>query len=46
MERTVQTPDGRTLAVQEAGDPEGKAVLVHMGSPPEVHSWLSGWLSE
>jgi pimeloyl-ACP methyl ester carboxylesterase len=37
MERTVQTPDGRTLAVQEAGDPGGKAVLVHMGSPNSRH---------
>jgi pimeloyl-ACP methyl ester carboxylesterase len=37
MERTVQTPDGRTLAVQEAGDPGGKPVLVHMGSPNSRH---------
>ena len=37
MEHTVQTPDGRTLAVQEAGDPGGKAVLVHMGSPNSRH---------
>jgi pimeloyl-ACP methyl ester carboxylesterase len=37
MERTVQTPDGRILAVQEAGDPAGKAVLVHMGSPNSRH---------
>jgi pimeloyl-ACP methyl ester carboxylesterase len=37
MERTVQTPDGRTLAVEEAGDPRGKAVLVHMGSPNSRH---------
>jgi pimeloyl-ACP methyl ester carboxylesterase len=37
MERTVQTPDGRTLAVQEAGDPAGKAVLVHMGTPNSRH---------
>ena len=33
MERTVQTPDGRTLAVQDVGDPDGKPVIVHMGSP-------------
>ena len=33
MERTVQTPDGRTLAVQDAGDPAGLPVLVHMGTP-------------
>ena len=37
MERTVQTPDGRTLAVEEAGDPEGKPVLVHMGTPNSRH---------
>jgi pimeloyl-ACP methyl ester carboxylesterase len=37
MEHTVQTPDGRTLAVQEVGDPGGKAVLVHMGSPNSRH---------
>jgi pimeloyl-ACP methyl ester carboxylesterase len=37
VERTVQTPDGRTLAVQEAGDREGRAVLVHMGSPNSRH---------
>jgi pimeloyl-ACP methyl ester carboxylesterase len=33
MERTVRTPDGRTLAVQEAGDPDGRPVLVHNGTP-------------
>jgi pimeloyl-ACP methyl ester carboxylesterase len=33
MERTVRTPDGRTLAVQEAGDPRGVPVLVHAGTP-------------
>ncbi len=27
MERTVQTADGRTLAVQENGDPDGIPVL-------------------
>jgi pimeloyl-ACP methyl ester carboxylesterase len=32
-ERTVQTPDGRILAVQESGDSAGKPVLVHMGTP-------------
>jgi pimeloyl-ACP methyl ester carboxylesterase len=37
MERTVQTPDGRILAVQEAGDPAGRPVLVHMGSPMSRH---------
>jgi pimeloyl-ACP methyl ester carboxylesterase len=33
VERTVRTPDGRTLAVQESGDPAGRPVLVHTGTP-------------
>jgi pimeloyl-ACP methyl ester carboxylesterase len=33
VERTVRTPDGRTLAVEIGGDPAGKPVLVHMGTP-------------
>jgi pimeloyl-ACP methyl ester carboxylesterase len=33
MERTVRTPDGRVLAVQESGDPTGSPVLVHNGTP-------------
>jgi pimeloyl-ACP methyl ester carboxylesterase len=33
MERTVQTPDGRTLAVEDTGDPAGRPILVHMGTP-------------
>jgi pimeloyl-ACP methyl ester carboxylesterase len=33
VERTVRTPDGRTLAVEESGDPGGRPVLVHMGTP-------------
>jgi pimeloyl-ACP methyl ester carboxylesterase len=37
MERTVQTPDGRTLAVQENGDLDGSPVLVHMGTPNTRH---------
>jgi pimeloyl-ACP methyl ester carboxylesterase len=36
-ERTVETPDGRILAVQESGDPAGKPVLVHMGTPNSRH---------
>jgi pimeloyl-ACP methyl ester carboxylesterase len=39
MERTVQTADGRTLAVQENGDPDGIPVLVHMGSPNSRHMY-------
>ena len=33
MQRTVRTPDGRTLAVEESGDPAGRPVLVHAGTP-------------
>jgi pimeloyl-ACP methyl ester carboxylesterase len=33
MERAVHTPDGRTLAVEDAGDPAGRVVLVHLGTP-------------
>ena len=33
MEHRIKTPDGRTLAVQEGGDPDGKPVLVHNGTP-------------
>ncbi len=33
MQRTVQTTDGRVLAVEEAGDPAGRPVLVHGGTP-------------
>jgi pimeloyl-ACP methyl ester carboxylesterase len=37
IDRTVATPDGRVLAVQEAGDPVGQPVLVHMGMPNSRH---------
>jgi pimeloyl-ACP methyl ester carboxylesterase len=33
MQRTVRTPDGRTLAVEEGGDPAGRPVVIHMGTP-------------
>ena len=33
MERVVRTADGRALAIREAGDPGGRPVLVHMGTP-------------
>ena len=33
MERTVRTGDGRVLAVEEAGDPAGRPVLVQGGTP-------------
>jgi pimeloyl-ACP methyl ester carboxylesterase len=37
MERAVRTADGRTLAVQESGDLDGRPVLVHMGTPNSRH---------
>jgi pimeloyl-ACP methyl ester carboxylesterase len=33
MERAVRTPDGRTLAIEDTGDPAGRPVLVHGGTP-------------
>ncbi len=33
MERLVPTADGRTLAIEEYGDPGGRPVLVHNGTP-------------
>jgi pimeloyl-ACP methyl ester carboxylesterase len=36
-QRTVPTPDGRILAVEEAGDPDGLPVLVHNGTPNSRH---------
>src|SRR5580692_7399128 len=36
-ERKVETLDGRILAVQESGDPSGRPVLVHMGTPNSRH---------
>jgi pimeloyl-ACP methyl ester carboxylesterase len=33
IDRKVTTPDGRTLGVQEGGDPRGRPVLVHGGTP-------------
>ena len=37
MERTVRTPDGRTLAVEDRGDPAGRPVLFHSGMPNSRH---------
>jgi pimeloyl-ACP methyl ester carboxylesterase len=37
MERKIQTPDGRTLAVEDYGDASGRPVLVHMGTPNSRH---------
>ena len=33
MEWFVETPDGRTLAVEDAGDRDGRPVMVHVGTP-------------
>jgi pimeloyl-ACP methyl ester carboxylesterase len=37
MERIVHAADGRTLAVQESGDLDGRPVFVHMGTPNSRH---------
>ncbi len=37
IQRTVGTPDGRVLAVEDAGDPRGLPVLVHNGTPNSRH---------
>jgi pimeloyl-ACP methyl ester carboxylesterase len=37
MEWSVQTVDGRTLAVEDAGDPDGRPVMVHVGTPNSRH---------
>ena len=37
MRRAVRTPDGRILAVEDAGDPAGRPVLVHGGTPCSRH---------
>lgn len=37
LQRLARTPDGRTLAIEEAGDPHGLPVLVHAGTPNSRH---------
>jgi len=37
MEWSVKTADGRTLAVEDAGDRSGPPVLVHVGTPNSRH---------
>ena len=37
MESTIGAPDGRMLAVKESGDPAGRPVLVHTGTPGSRH---------
>jgi len=36
-QRTARTPDGRTLAIEDTGDPAGRPVLVHNGTPNSRH---------
>jgi pimeloyl-ACP methyl ester carboxylesterase len=37
MDRSIRTPDGRTLTIEIDGDPAGKPVLVHAGTPNSRH---------
>ena len=43
--RTVLTPDGRTLMVEEGGDPAGLPILVHGGTPNSRHMY-GPWLED
>jgi len=45
MERAVRTPDGRILAVEDAGDPAGRPVLVHGGTPCSRHLY-GPWVAD
>ena len=45
MERAVRTPDGRTLAVEDAGDPAGHVVLFHGGTPNSRHLY-GPWVTD
>jgi len=45
VDRTVRTPDGRTLAVEDAGDPAGRPVLVHEGTPNSRHLY-GPWVAD
>jgi pimeloyl-ACP methyl ester carboxylesterase len=45
MERVVRTPDGGTLAVVDAGDPAGRVVLVHLGTPNSRHLY-GPWVAD
>ena len=42
MRRTVRTPDGRLLAVEERGDPAGWPILVHHGTPSSKNAAFHG----
>ncbi len=39
MERTLRTADGRALRVEIAGDPGGKPVVMHHGTPGAGHAY-------
>jgi pimeloyl-ACP methyl ester carboxylesterase len=43
--RTVTTPDGRTLALELGGDPEGLPILAHNGTPNTRHLYRP-WLED
>ena len=45
MRRAVRTPDGRILAVEDAGDPAGRPVLVHGGTPCSRHLY-GPWVAD
>lgn len=42
---TVQTPDGRELCVEIAGDPSGRPILIHNGTPNSRHMYRS-WIED
>jgi pimeloyl-ACP methyl ester carboxylesterase len=46
MERIVHTPDGRTLAVEEGGDPAGRPVLAHAGMPSSSRHQYGPFLAD
>lgn len=43
--RTIPAGDGRELCVEMAGDPRGRPILVHGGSPNSRHLY-SGWIAD
>lgn len=43
--RTVAAGDGRELCVEMAGDPDGKPILVHNGTPNSRHMY-AGWTAD
>lgn len=45
MERAVHTSDGRALAVEDVGDPAGRVVLVHVGTPNSRHLYRP-WVAD